>query len=482
MSQAQKEAIEIHIRTYRSALRSSKEIALSTLIPTYLKMEPLLHSLANSSEIDQEALIYSLNRFPKEILEAKTIVIGQTKEVFLEAGYDLKKWRKVEAPERRRPSFFDPKTKTLACFAASISDVDDIVNLAIALQIELNKAFKEKVFQLKKRVLASELKEFKIRLLAGTWVNFAKTAQSWWQTTAKRVKDKFDLSRQPLVFISSNNHSLINLSDGFCLKQKKEILNQFQEKKEEKPYFLYFASQFVFETDKRLWQKKLAHEKKLGIIRIPSQTNLHLETQIIPGKLISRKLKDLIVINIEYPLGFAAFHLLEEILENTQQMKGAYILGKASALNTKIGDILIPKIVFDEHSQNTYMINNSFNNNFPYQFKSGSVLDNQKLVSVLGTLLENKNLFESYSQKEFNIVEMEAGPYLGAITQAVYPKSLPQKTVVDLHQIPFDLGLIYYSSDNPYILSQTLGKTLGLAGIEATYLSTQAIIDRIKKI
>ena len=157
-------------------------------------------------------------------------------------------------------------------------------------------------------------------------------------------------------------------------------------------------------------------------------------------------------------------------------------MGKAAALNTKRGDILVPKIVFDEHTQNTYMIENCFNNNFPYQFTSGSILDNQRLVSVLGTFLENKELFDSYSEKEFNIIEMEAGPYLGAVTQATYPKPLPQATIVDLNQPPFDLGLIYYSSDNPYILSQTLGEFLGINAIEATYLCAQAIIDRIKKL
>ena len=141
-----------------------------------------------------------------------------------------------------------------------------------------------------------------------------------------------------------------------------------------------------------------------------------------------------------------------------------------------------PKIIFDEHTQNTYMIKNCFNNNFPYGMVRGSILDNQKLASVLGTILENKNLLDVYSKKEFNIVEMEAGPYLGAISQATYAKPVPQATIVDLNQPPMDLGMVYYSSDNPYILSKTLGEFLGPIGIEATYLASKAIIRRIKKI
>lgn len=490
---ASKEEIELHLRTYRSALRSSKQIEVSTLVPTYIKMQPLLHQKVDSDQLDHQALHYTLNRFPKEILNTKLIVIGQTKDIFTEAGYNLDNWQHVEAPKRRRRIYYHPQKQIMACFAASISDVDDIVNLAISLEIELEKAVEKGLKEFKNFKLPQEVPNFKIKLLSGTWVNFAKTAQNWWQFISSRVENQFDLAHQKLVFVSSNNHSLINLIDNFCLDHKAEI---FKEVKDNFPkvnkvinesalpeeYLIYFASQFAFQSNKNLWQKKLANEKKLGILRLQPETNLELETQIIPGKLVDKSLDDLVILNIEYPLGFGAFHLLEEILENVQDMKAVFILGKAAALNTKVGDILIPKIVFDEHTQNTYMINNCFNKSFPNQFKSGSILDNQRLVSVLGTFMENENLFNEYSEKEFNIIEMEAGPYLGAVTQATYSKPLPQGAIVDLHQPPFELGLVYYSSDSPYILSDTLGEMLGLNGIEATYLSTKAIINRIKNL
>ncbi len=492
-TQTGKEAIQLHLRTYRSALRSSKEINVSTLIPTYLKMNPLLHEKAQESDqIDIAAFLYAINRLPKEILQSKKLVIGQTKEIFKEKGYDLRQWQEVEAPRRKRKSYFNPEAKTLACFASSISDVDDIVNLLIALEIELNKAQDLGKRKIKKYQLPKEVPDLKIKLLAGTWVNFSKTAQNWWQRITDKSKKQFNLTTKPTIFISSNNHSLINLLDNFCLEHKEEI---YQVAKKEYPeiieavkkselentkYATYFLSQFAFQADQDLWQEKINREKEMGIFRIAPNTNLELETQLIPGEILNEKLNNYSIINIEYPLGFSSFHILEEIFENTQEMRAVYILGKAAALNTKTGDILIPKVIFDEHTQNTYMIKNSFNNNFDYQFSSGSILDNQKLVSVLGTFLENKGLFDLYSKKGFNIIEMEAGPYLGAITQATYPESVPQDTIVDLNQPPMDLGLLYYSSDNPYILDKSLGEVLGLNGIEATYLSTQAIIDRIK--
>ena len=142
MTKTDQESIDIHIRTYRSALRSSNEISLETLTPTYLKVNPLIHLKASSeNEIDLEALFYAFNRFPKEILLTKKIIIGQTKSLFEDHGFDLSTWEKVSASRRRRRYFFDNKTKTLACFSASISDVDDIVNLALAFQVEFNKIF-----------------------------------------------------------------------------------------------------------------------------------------------------------------------------------------------------------------------------------------------------------------------------------------------------------------------------------------------------
>jgi hypothetical protein len=490
---ASKETIELHLRTYRSALRSSKEIEVSSLIPTYLKMNPLLHQKAESDQIDRQALNYSLNRFPKEILKTNLIIIGQTEDIFQEAGYNLSNWQHVEAPKRRRRVCYHPKKKIMACYAASISDVDDIVNMAISLEIELEKAAEKGITSFKGIHLPQKAPNFEIQLLSGTWVNFSKTAQGWWQFVSEKSANKFDLSHQELVFVSSNNHSLINLLDGFCLDHRQEIYTEIETNFPEinriirqsdlpEEYLVYFASQFAFQSNKKLWQKKLSAEEKKGIVRLHSHKHLDLETQIIPGEIIDKKLKDLVILNSEYPLGFGAFHLLEEILENVHDIQAVFILGKAAALNTKVGDILIPKIVFDEHTQNTYMINNCFNETFPDEFESGSILDNQRLVSVLGTFLENEDLFNDYSEKEFNIIEMEAGPYLGAVSQATYTKPLAQETIVDLYQPPFTLGLVYYSSDNPYILSDTLGEMLGISGIEATYLASQTIIDRIKKL
>jgi len=231
-------------------------------------------------------------------------------------------------------------------------------------------------------------------------------------------------------------------------------------------------------------------------LNIPSAHYLNINTQIFPLKNIVKskyldsriRLKkpkklsksNAIIFNIDYPLGFAAFHILEEILSNVNQVKGVYITGKAAALNSQIGDIQIPRLVFDEHTQNSYMFTNCFNKFFPYTSQNASILTGQKAVSVLGTYLENQDLIDKYSQNDLTVVEMESGPYLSAITEATYDNRVPKGTIVDLNNAPLDIGIINYTSDTPYSQTKNLGHLgLNLKGVEPVYLSSLAILQRI---
>ena len=187
-----------------------------------------------------------------------------------------------------------------------------------------------------------------------------------------------------------------------------------------------------------------------------------------------------LIFNIDYPLGFAAYHILSKILENVNHLAGVYILGKAAVLNSEIGDIQIPRLVFDEHSQNSYIFKNIFNTFFPFNNRQGSILTNQKSVTVLGTFLENESLLRKYSENDLTVIEMESGPYLSAITEASYDSQTPKSTLVDLNSAPFEIGIINYTSDTPYSQAKNLGAgSLALSGVEPVYLGSLAILQRI---
>src|SRR5262249_19639394 len=70
---------------------------------------------------------------------------------------------------------------------------------------------------------------------------------------------------------------------------------------------------------------------------------------LVPGidRLVNSRA---VIINIDYPLGMAAYHHLSAIALGVEQLRGVYIMGKAATLNGRVGDVMISKVVHDEHS------------------------------------------------------------------------------------------------------------------------------------
>lgn len=136
-------------------------------------------------------------------------------------------------------------------------------------------------------------------------------------------------------------------------------------------------------------------------------------------------------------------------------------MGKAASLNGIRGDVILPNVVYDEHSRNTYLFNNTFTAaDIAPNLNYGTVLDNQKAVSVLGTFLQNRNVLDVVYREGYTDVEMEAGPYLSAVYELYRPQRHPSDEIVNLYGLPFDLGILHYVSDTPY----SKGKNLELAG------------------
>ena len=132
------EEIELYLRTYYSLLRSSDDVQLKALAEAHARMESSLHPLAHSPRLDLSALTYAALRLPSCLRETRLVVLGQSGEVFERHGVDLRAWQAVTSPARRRRCFFDGQD-TLAVFIASYSDIDDLIPMLTAYQIEWNK-------------------------------------------------------------------------------------------------------------------------------------------------------------------------------------------------------------------------------------------------------------------------------------------------------------------------------------------------------
>jgi len=156
-------------------------------------------------------------------------------------------------------------------------------------------------------------------------------------------------------------------------------------------------------------------------------------------------------------------------------------MGKAATLNAVRGDVMIPNVVQDEHSHNTYLFQNCFDaaDLAPY-LVYGTVLDHQKAVCVLGTFLQNSQIMDVFFREGYADIEMEAGPYLSAVYEMSRPKRHPVDEIVHLHELPFDLGILHYASDTPLTKGENLGAgTLSYYGMDSTYAAAVAILRRV---
>jgi hypothetical protein len=322
------------------------------------------------------------------------------------------------------------------------------------------------------------------------------------------------LTERAVYFVSSNVHSLVNLLSGCALRREQELICFVEESGDERLRQEYQAIQeeqvpsswqnFLYYVFKKYLAAPLARAdrpicqqemRSSGIWHIESLHYLDVDAQLIelcalrPDWMDPRlrvegvellRDSDALILNIDYPLGLAAYRTLTQVTTGIGALKGLYILGKAATLNGRIGDVIVPGVVHDEHSQNTYLLQNAFNSASvrPY-LAYGTVLDNQKGISVRGTFLQNRDYMDVFYREGFTDIEMEAGPYLSAVYEAIQPERYPVNEIVNLYPAPFEIGILHYASDTPFTRGKTLAEQLSYFGMDPTYACSVAILRRI---
>jgi hypothetical protein len=365
------------------------------------------------------------------------------------------------------------------------------------------------------RMMAKAEKAFTVRMLGGTYVGYAKATEEWWAPIRKLLESR-DLADRPVYFVSSNTHALTNLLSGTIPRSREAIeefirnsddpelvveYNKLIKKQVRVPIenMLYYASRrFFTETSKgrEALKRKQKDEEERGIYHIPSKEGMPVDAQVIELSQLDPKDFDpritlegierlkksrAIILNIDYPLGLAAYYIMVQVTESLENVKGVYVLGKAATLNARIGDVMISDSVFDEHTQNTYWLDNCFTAADVAPFLVyGAVLDNQKAVTVKGTYLQNRPYLDSYYKDNYTVVEMEAGPYLNAVYESSYPTRYPTNEHINFTKLPVDLGILHYGSDTPYTRGKNLGAIrLAYLGMDSAYATSVAIMRRV---
>lgn len=552
------EGIELYIRTYYSLLRSSGDVRIRSLEETHEGMNSSLHVNAEKEIFDAGAFIYAALRLPDCIYEARRVVMGQSEEVFIRGGLrDIRAWKRVDAPARRRRMLFDGAS-TIAAFVSSVSDIDDLIPCLTAYQIEWNKLHRRLVgtqigHDLAEGTIAASaaadslraalglpeedllrlqaawgpkadacwagvsarLLDLRINSLASGFNDYRRAVEKWWEGLLVSTGGNGLLGR-PIYFVSSNPHSLTNPLSGFALEHQAELVALAQSGREaglaeewerlqgddEGPRvnFLYYMLRAFLrgERDRQTaWHKA---ETEVGITRFDDPATLDISAQVIdlaelkPECLDPRlqikgldllRLSNAVIVNVDYPLGFAAYHLLSQVASSAADLLGVYIMGKAATLNGRVGDVAIPNVIYDEHSRNTFLFKNCFLvQDLAQTLRYGTVFDNQKAVTVRGTFLQNRDFMSVFYKEGYTDLEMEAGPYLSAVYEDIYPQRYPVNEIVNLFiNAPYDIGLLHYASDTPYSRrSSLLSKSLSYFGVDATYACSIAILRRILQV
>ncbi len=540
-----KHAVELYVRTYTTMLQSSGDIKVESLVQAHLGMGSVLHPLAAEPRSDMGALLYAVRRLPGAINHSRRVIMGQSPQGFRAAlDADILSWKAVKAPARRRRWYHDGDN-TLAVLIASRSDIDDLVPTLVAFQIEWNKLHRalQEVeltdedarraagatpddwqrlrgawadgFEANLAAIKREECRIVLRLIGGSHLGFARNASRWWQPIAAAV-DELGARDAPIYFVSSNSHSLVNVLTGVARRIEGDIVDwigksdrdldaerrklEAGHSRASRQNWLYYGARQVFDAHPererlRKWRAEL--EAANGVRHIPAVgTGVDSAAQVFMlskldasgidprvGAVDAAKLResDACIVNVDYPLGEAAYHILRQVAEQAAWVAGVYVLGKAATLNADVGDVMIPNAVYNEHSGNTYWLSNCFTaSDVQPNLVYGSALDNQRAVTVRGTFLQNRDYLDFYYQGRYTVVEMEAGPYLDACYEIGQPERYPVGESVNMAQLSFDLGIVHYASDTPYTQARTLGaRGLSYRGMDSTYASAIAVARRI---
>ena len=381
----------------------------------------------------------------------------------------------------------------------------------------LREAWGEK-FEQRMEMVASQRLALRIRMLGGSHVGYARVTRRWWTPVQSHLA-QHGFTDRPLYFVSSNTHSLVNIATGVPREHERELvefvealpagdilrdeLAAFRGGRSEGSWenFLYFvARQWWDSRGPEGRTQRRAAEQAAGVTHLVSATALRVPAQVIPLAALTRGHLDprlgplnlealaaskAVIVNIDYPIGVAAYNILREIaVDSGAGLRGVYVLGKAATLNADVGDVMISSVVHNEHSNSTYWLDNAFSvADLAADLRFGTGLDNQRAVTVKSTFLQNRAYLDFYYREAFTVVEMEAGPYCDAVYEIVDPERHPVGEAVNFSKLPIDLGIIHYASDTPYTQARTLGaRGLSYFGMDSTYASSLAILRRILRL
>ena len=354
----------------------------------------------------------------------------------------------------------------------------------------------------------------RVRMLGASNVGYARLTPEVWSPVEATLRHEGLDDDAPLYFVSSNAHSLINIATGIAREKEDELVEYVDTQLPDDDILTEELRRFragnpvapgrtsstspPAVTGALHAAERRELERTHGVSHLKSTNALRVSSQIMPLRSSDRRRtgpahrarvgrrrlsrSNAVIVNIDYPLGLAAYNILREVAVDSAALRGVYILGKAATLNADVGDVMISNVVYDEHSKSTYWLDNAFSvSDLSADLRFGTGLDNQRAVTVKSTFLQNRSYLDFYYREAFTVVEMEAGPFWFGRVRAGGPGTPPRRSGGgQLLQAPHrpwghPLRLRHPLQPRPH----PRGPRLDYYGMDSTYASSLAILRRI---
>ncbi len=214
----------------------------------------------------------------------------------------------------------------------------------------------------------------------------------------------------------------------------------------------------------------------------PRAHSIHGSARSTPAALAA---SGAVIVNIDYPLGVAAYNILREVAVDRTALRGVYILGKAATLNADVGDVMISNVVHDEHSGSHLLARQRVQRRRP----RGRPALRHRASTTSGRsrsrARSSRTARTSTSTTARRSPSSRWRPARTATrsTRSPTPTAIRPARPINFSKLPIDLGIIHYASDTPYTQARTLGaRGLSYYGMDSTYASSLAILRRILRL
>ena len=211
----------------------------------------------------------------------------------------------------------------------------------------------------KMRAIASEAKEIRITLIKGGFSEYRRVVQQWWTEFSRHFEETL-LEFRPVYLVSSNMTSFSDMLCGFLPAEREKVLafaldtkmegferrwRQAQADRDEQGManLLYHALRDYLKGSADAARRYCEMEAEAGILNFHRRQTLDLPAQVIDLRALSTERMDprlrlrriealkesrALIVNIEYPLGFAAYHVFSQIAASARKILGLYVIGR----------------------------------------------------------------------------------------------------------------------------------------------------------